>query len=216
MTRGNGWVLVDPEDFKSLCRALITSEVGSIPTRSRQSLECAMRAWIDRGRRAVALLVALGSLCCAAGARCEPPPAGVAAAHRPSPKGALLRSAAYPGWGQLANGKPYKACVIMAVEAYFVGVAVSAGRRAADAEELAAGASTAAEVTALEEKRARYEDRRNAHLWWLGAAILYSMLDAYVDASLAGVGEKGSEPPVSLRLRSGSPGDLGLAVVAKF
>jgi hypothetical protein len=171
-----------------------------------------------RGLRAAAAaaILALASLCAAGDARCEPAPRDTAAVHRPSPKGALLRSAAYPGWGQLANGKPYKACVIMAVEAYFVGVAVTADRRAGDAAELAASASTDAEMAALEEKRAHYEDRRNAHLWWLGAAILYSMLDAYVDASLAGVGEGRWEPPVSLRLRSERPGDLGLALVAKF
>jgi hypothetical protein len=177
-----------------------------------------MRAPTARDRRCAAAAFAFIALCwlCPAGAaRCDEPPESSQTARRPSPKGALLRSAAYPGWGQLSNGKPYKACVIMAVEAYFVGVAVTANRRAADAEELAA-AATEAEVAALEEKRAHYEDRRNAHLWWLGAAILYSMLDAYVDASLAGVGGKGSEPPVSLSLRSERPGDLGLAVVAKF
>ena len=36
---GNGWALVDLGDFKSLCRAM-PSEVGSIPTHSRQFVGC--------------------------------------------------------------------------------------------------------------------------------------------------------------------------------
>lgn len=210
---------MDPEDFKSLCRALITSEVGSIPTRSRQRSEGLMKLLMKRApslRAALlaALLLASCSFC--AGAATSEERSGEASLRGPSPKGALLRSAAYPGWGQLANGKPYKACIVMAVEAYFLGSAFSANRRAADADELASVATTQAEIAALEDKRAIYEDRRNAHLWWLGAAILYSMLDAYVDASLAGVGRGGSEPPVSLGLRSQGPGDVGLAIVARF
>ena len=115
----------------------------------------------------------------------------------PSPRGALLRSAAYPGWGQLANRKPYKACVIMALETYLLGVALTAARSASDAAEL--------------------ENRRNAYLWWLGAAVLYSMLDAYVDANLEGVGEDASRPPpVLVEPVPGSDGGLMIGVSVKF
>jgi hypothetical protein len=123
----------------------------------------------------------------------------------------------YPGWGQLANQKPYKACVIMGVEAYLLGVALSADRRARDAGRRARLETDDIAAAALQERRAYYEDRRNAHFWWLGAAILYSMLDAYVDASLAGVSDGGeSSPPVILRPRGGEGGGLELGVGAKF
>ena len=39
MSRGSGWHLVVSEDFKSFCRASPTSEVGSIPTRSRHCIQ---------------------------------------------------------------------------------------------------------------------------------------------------------------------------------
>lgn len=135
----------------------------------------------------------------------------------PSPRGALLRSAAYPGWGQLANGKPFKACVIMAVEAYLAGVALSAARSASDAGELAAAAVTPEEIARFEERRVRYENRRNGYLWWLGAAVLYSMLDAYVDANLTGVGQDASKPPpVLVEPVPGSDGGLMIGVSVKF
>lgn len=135
----------------------------------------------------------------------------------PSPKGALLRSVVYPGWGQLANGKPYKACVIMAVEAYLAGVAISSDRSARDAGELAWAAATPGEAEKYEERSARYEERRNAYFWWLGATILYSMLDAYVDANLAGVSEGASEPPpVLLDSHPAEGGGIEFTIMVRF
>ena len=164
-----------------------------------------------------ALLVAMLSLQLFAGGLAHGFSSPAEDAGRPSPRGALLRSAVYPGWGQLSNGKPYKACVIMAVEAYLAGVALSSDRLARDSGELAGAASTPAEIAGFERRRARYEDRRNAHFWWLGAAVLYSMLDAYVDANLAGVSEGASKPrPVQLEPRSDVDRGFGFAIVARF
>jgi hypothetical protein len=141
---------------------------------------------------------------------------GDSVACLPSPKGALIRSAIYPGWGQLANKKPYKACVIMAVEAYLLGVALSSDRSARDAGRLAREAATGPGAAAFADRRTRYEDRRNSYFWWLGAAILYSMLDAYVDASLAGVPKKGSKaPPVILGARQ-VDGAFEIGIGARF
>ncbi len=165
-----------------------------------------------------ALVVAMTVLCSPGGEPlCSDHYGASAPARGPSPKGALLRSVVYPGWGQLANGKPYKACVIMAVEAYLAGVALSADRRAGDAAELAGAADSQAEAARLEDRRSYYEDRRNQYFWWLGATVLYSMLDAYVDAHLAGVSEsEAGEPPVALEASAGGRGGVGLAIVARF
>jgi hypothetical protein len=54
---GNGWALVDLGDFKSLSRA-IPSEVGSIPTHSRQHL----RGVSARGTRAFSVKVQIASI----------------------------------------------------------------------------------------------------------------------------------------------------------
>jgi hypothetical protein len=168
-------------------------------------------------------LFAAAVLLFVAGALVEPaycsdgPPADSSKIELPTAKGALLRSAIYPGWGQLSNGKPYKACVVMAVEAYLAGVALSSDRRARDAKRLARGSAGLEQAGSFEDRRTRYEDRRNAHFWWLGAAILYSMLDAYVDASLAGVSEGGSKPvPVILSSSHGSGGGVRFGIVARF
>jgi len=136
---------------------------------------------------------------------------------RISPKGAVLRSALYPGWGQLSNGKPYKACVVFGVEVYFVGVAVLAGRRAQDLLDRSRFVVSESELGDLERRYEEYIDRRNAYLWWLGAAILYSMLDAYVDAGLADVEEGLDKPaPVFLESSAGEDGSLRLGIGARF
>jgi hypothetical protein len=134
-----------------------------------------------------------------------------------SPKGAVLRSALYPGWGQLSNGKPYKACVVFGVEVYFAGVAVLAGRRAQDLLDRSRFAVSEVELADLERRYEEYIERRNAYLWWLGAAVLYSMLDAYVDAGLADVEEGLDKPaPIFLESSAGDDGSLRLGIGARF
>jgi hypothetical protein len=278
---------VDPEDFKSFCRALTTSEVGSIPTRSRhlwkvtKQMACvggvaliaglllmpfdgasAVLDWAAGPGSAAAPVAAPNTtqpdnvhesaapedsvaeesaapvaapdmsrpetvpgsadstdtpaeepLMSAADETTDPGPVR----KGPSPKGAVLRSALYPGWGQLANGKPYKACVVFGVEVYFLGVAVLSSRRAQDLLDSSRFVTSGAELADLEQRYADYVDRRNAHLWWLGAAILYSMLDAYVDASLTEVEEGLSKPPpFYLESMAGEDGALRFGIGARF
>jgi hypothetical protein len=80
---------VGSEDFKSFCRALITSGVGSIPTRSRQS-SGARRGW----RRAAAAGVLLAALVVSAAGASETEEEGVAEAA--TVPGALADSSAAP------------------------------------------------------------------------------------------------------------------------
>ncbi len=87
-----------------------------------------------------------------------------------SPRGAMLRSLAVPGWGQWYNGKKTKAVIIAGGE---IGLIVDA----IVLNQLAMAAKTA-------DERYFYRDNRSLALWWLAGVILYSMADAYVDAHL--------------------------------
>jgi hypothetical protein len=87
-----------------------------------------------------------------------------------SPKGAMLRSLIVPGWGQLYNGKWFKALVAAGAEIGLVSNAVIQNQYAVRSS------------TQLE--REFYQDNRRLSLWWLGAVLLYSVADAYVDAQL--------------------------------
>ncbi len=89
---------------------------------------------------------------------------------RKSPTGAMLRSAVVPGWGQLYNGKWFKAILVAGAEIGLVANAVIQNQLAVQANNPF--------------DRAFYEDNRSLSIWWLGAVILYSMGDAYVDAHL--------------------------------
>lgn len=90
----------------------------------------------------------------------------------PSPKGAMIRSIIFPGWGQWYNGKKFKAVLVFFTEAGIIGTSIYWNNRAKKA------------VDKLNHDL--YIDYRNQAYWFLGGAILLSMADAYVDAHLAG------------------------------
>lgn len=87
------------------------------------------------------------------------------------PTGAMLRSVFVPGWGQFYNGKWLKGTIIAGAEVGLITNAIVLHQymKAADTEY----------------DKDFYWDNRNLSLWWLGATILYSMADAYVDAHLS-------------------------------
>ncbi len=91
-----------------------------------------------------------------------------------SPSGAALRSLVIPGWGQYYNGKKVKAALAFAGEAGLLGFARHWNSKMNDAERANRPTS-----------KLQYEDWRNGCYWGLAALIVYSMLDAYVDAQLS-------------------------------
>lgn len=97
-----------------------------------------------------------------------------AVSHRKSPSGAALRSLVIPGWGQYYNGKKIKAGLAFAGEAGLLGAALYWNSRAAEAKR-----------ANNEANQLLFEDWRNGCYWGLAALIVYSMLDAYVDAQLS-------------------------------
>lgn len=97
-----------------------------------------------------------------------------AVSHKKSPSGAALRSLVIPGWGQYYNGKKIKAGLAFAGEAGLLGAALYWNSRAAEAKR-----------ANDDDNRLLFEDWRNGCYWGLAALIVYSMLDAYVDAQLS-------------------------------
>ena len=88
-----------------------------------------------------------------------------------APRAALLRSAILPGWGQLYNGKPYKALFFAGASATLFSMAV-------------------AEQIALDDARSpqEHEDRiarRNTRILFFALSATLASIDAYVDAHLA-------------------------------
>ncbi|MBN1464409.1 hypothetical protein JXA02_01515 [candidate division KSB1 bacterium] len=87
-----------------------------------------------------------------------------------NPTGAMVRSILLPGWGQFYNGKWFKGIIIAGAEVGLIANAIVLNQWANEA--------------ATEEEFLFYIDNRNLSFWLLGATILYSMADAYVDAHL--------------------------------
>lgn len=187
------------EDFKSFCRALEPSGVGSIPTRSRQS-----RFWLI-------VLIALAWTGLPAGAvgqevdstdvgapvesikvpvESETIPlktavSGVKSGNRsgtPSVAWVTIRSGILPGWGQMANRKPIKAILFGGAYAGFAVSAILAESDRGSIQKRIDGSSVEPPDTGLVEELNSAVNRRNFGMWMMGATMVFSMLDAYVDA----------------------------------
>jgi len=115
-----------------------------------------------------------------------------------NPTAAMLRSLALPGWGQWYNEKKFKAVVMMGAELGLVADAIVQNQLAARSEQFY--------------EREYYRNNRSLAIWWLGAVILYSMADAYVDAHLFGFDER---PELTLGL-AGAPAGAGPAPVVSL
>jgi hypothetical protein len=87
-----------------------------------------------------------------------------------SPTGTLLKSVAFPGWGQWANGKKQKAAIYFGIESYWITKALIWRHRARTADDFA-------EFT-------HAQDRRNFFYWLTGITVFVSMFDAYADRYL--------------------------------
>ncbi|MDA0337281.1 MAG: hypothetical protein O2782_19125 [bacterium] len=87
-----------------------------------------------------------------------------------SPRGALLRSALIPGWGQLSQGHPWKAVLFSGAGIGWLSAAL------ADA----ASVGNAATATVRQDRAAR----RNTRVLFYVITATLAGLDAYVDAHL--------------------------------
>ncbi|RMF57559.1 MAG: hypothetical protein D6743_18790 [Calditrichaeota bacterium] len=91
--------------------------------------------------------------------------------QKKSPKGAMLRSLAFPGWGQVYNHQFIKAGLVVSAQGVLIFLMLRYNSKASDHPD---GTS----------KHELYIDRRNLTFWLMGAVTALSMLDAYIDAHL--------------------------------
>lgn len=103
---------------------------------------------------------------------------------RASPRSVMLRSLLVPGWGQYYNRQYIKAALACGAEVGLVATAIYWNRKANGASD--------------RETKLFYQNNRNTANWFLLGTVLFSMLDAYVDASLADFDES---PDLSLAPR---------------
>ncbi|MBD3218985.1 MAG: hypothetical protein GF310_11975 [candidate division Zixibacteria bacterium] len=101
-----------------------------------------------------------------------------------SPTGALLRSLAVPGWGQLYNDKYIKAGIIAGLETFLIYQTAYYWERSSTYEDLYTADTNDVSRNNKFLQYDRYRDLRNQHIWLLGITVFYSIFDAYVDAHL--------------------------------
>ena len=89
------------------------------------------------------------------------------------PRTALLLGL-IPGGGQVYNRAWIKALIVVAAECYYVYQFQVSRDRLHDLDDLSSPL------------RGRYLEKRNKYAWWVALVYLWGMLDAYVDAHLAG------------------------------
>ena len=115
-------------------------------------------------------------------------------------KGAMLRSAVLPGWGQWYNGAKIKSILVFGIEAGLATGAVIQNQRYIEERY-----RSEVDVSAIE----FYQDSRGQLLWYMGAGYFLNVLDAFVDAYLwdFDTGEN-----LSLMPMTNSPACMGVTV----
>ncbi len=121
-----------------------------------------------------------------------------------SPKGAMIRSAIIPGWGQVYNKKYIKALVYLGGELYFASKYISLD------DKLKKLVDEGENESKIEDK----EHERNGWLWLLGGGYLLALGDAFVDAHLYGLYD---DTKLSVGLRTDDrPGSLQMQLSLTF
>ena len=95
-----------------------------------------------------------------------------------SPRGAVLRSLMFPGWGQKYNERPWKAAVVFSTEIGLLSAAIWHNTR------MHKSFDDSYSDAYVQDFRDFHWDKRSQYFWYLGFAVLISMADAYVDAHL--------------------------------
>jgi hypothetical protein len=115
-----------------------------------------------------------------------------------SPFMTAVRSFALPGWGQFHNGNFWKGLIILAIETGLGGVIYAQSEKISDYWNTHEYWTRNQTDPAAARRRSEYYnlysrefDRRKSMIWLLSGVILYSTLDAYVDAHLAHFDDEG-------------------------
>jgi hypothetical protein len=102
-----------------------------------------------------------------------------------APRWVMARSLIVPGWGQLHNGSWIKAIGVATVEGVLISRMIEDNRALdginQDIADARAAGDAAAEAVAVEQYNSRL-DQLTRRQWLFGAALIYALLDAYIDA----------------------------------
>jgi len=102
-----------------------------------------------------------------------------------SPTKALLRSVAFPGWGQFYNEKYFKSALIFGVETTYIILAADQWRKTDFHKKNFQNALPYSTEQYYQFDLYKYHrDQRNLYLWVVTGIVFLSMFDAYVDAHL--------------------------------
>jgi hypothetical protein len=136
--------------------------------------------------------------------------------ERKSPTGALLRSVAFPGWGQFYNKKYFKSVVVFGAETTFITLAAIEWRRMNKHKKNFQNPDHPDRLWEFEQFEF-YEDQRNLYLWINAGIVFLSMFDAYVDAHLFNFDrEKVRDLSLSLIPTENAGGEVRLALSIQF
>ena len=133
-----------------------------------------------------------------------------------SPMGALLRSVAFPGWGQFYNRKYLKSTVVFGGETTFITLAAIEWGRMNKHKRNFQNPDYPDRYWEFEQFEF-YEDRRNLFLWITAGIVFLSMFDAYVDAHLYNFDrEEVRDLSISLVPEAGGGSDVWLLLSIRF
>jgi hypothetical protein len=105
--------------------------------------------------------------------------------EKKSPMGALIRSVAFPGWGQFYNEKYLKAALVFGIETTYIVLAADEWRKSNfHKKNFQSAPPYSAEQYWEFDQYQFHRDRRNLYLWVISGIVFLSMFDAYVDAHL--------------------------------
>ncbi len=143
------------------------------------------------------------------------------------PRWVMMRSLVIPGWGQLHNGSWIKAAGVATIEGVLIGRMVN-DNQALDGlnrqiEEARANGDQAAEAAAVDAYNSKLNDLTRRQ-WLFAAALIYSLLDAYIDAHFRDFDIEfgrdpalpGGVPPADGKHKSSSSGEFRLALRRSF
>ncbi len=136
-----------------------------------------------------------------------------------SPKGAMIRSLVFPGLGQFYNGQYIKAVIVLAGQSTLIGFSFYYNNELRKSTAALEKSTTTLDMELYASAKAFYRDQRNRMYWFIGAATLLSMLDAYIDAHLY---EFDTGPDLALRIgaldQTSTPSrvDFGFSLRANF
>jgi hypothetical protein len=106
-----------------------------------------------------------------------------------APAWVMMRSLVVPGWGQAHNGAWIKAGVIATTEGLLIATVINKSDDLSALDAQVKAARAAGDIEGENQAVLAYNNQLaslTASEWWLGAAVAYSLLDAYIDAHFRG------------------------------